>query len=101
MESPSREEFYASMSPPEPVTTPWVPTPNDPPWGSWAAIGMWFASVLFILFVPVIVLLPYLATQQAPIGDSQQTGEFVQTDPTSLFLQILGIIPAHLFTLLL
>ena len=102
MENPPQEQFYTPLTPlVEPVARRWVPTPNDPPWGAWAAIGTWLGSVLLILFVPVMVLLPYLATQQAPIGDSEQITQFVQNDPTSLFLQILGVIPAHLLTLIL
>ena len=63
-----------------------------------AAIGVWIASVLFILIVPTIFLLPYLASLKPPITESDQIIEFAKTDPTSIFLQIVAIIPAHILT---
>lgn len=80
---------------------PSLPTPNDPPWGIGAGMGVWFASVFFILLVPSIFLLPYLALQDPPIIDSDQIIEFAKSDPMSIFLQIVAIIPAHIMTLLL
>lgn len=38
---------------------------------------------------------------QPPITESEQLVEFAKTDPTSVFLQIVAIIPAHLLTILL
>lgn len=77
------------------------PSPNNPPWSSGEAVGVWFASVLLILLVPTIFLLPYLALQDPPILESTQVVEFAKSDPTSIFLQIVAIIPAHLLTILL
>lgn len=77
------------------------PGPNNPPWNSWVAFGVWFASVGFILIIPMLFLLPYLATVQPPMKDSEQLIEFARTDPTSLFLQIVSILPAHILTVLL
>jgi membrane protease YdiL (CAAX protease family) len=87
--------------PPQPTVVPVEPTPNDPPWNSWVAVGVWFASVGFILVVPSLFLLPYLATVDPPLVQPEQLLEFAKTDPTSLLIQILGILPAHLLTLLL
>jgi len=84
---------------PEPVNT--EPTPNDPPWGVPAALGVWVASVLFILFIPVFFLLPYLAMQKPPITESSQIVEFAKNDSTSIFLQILAVLPAHILTIIL
>lgn len=75
--------------------------PNNPPWNSWVAIGVWFASVAFILVIPTLFLLPYLATLQPPPAGSDELIEFAKTDPTSLFLQIVAILPAHALTVLL
>jgi uncharacterized protein len=77
------------------------PTPNDPPWGVIPAIGVWIASVLLIMLIPAVFLLPYLATQRGSIVGSEQLIEFAKSDPTSVFLQIAAILPAHLLTLLL
>jgi membrane protease YdiL (CAAX protease family) len=72
--------------------------PNNPPWGAWEGVGVWFASVLFILFVPVVFLLPYLAMHKPPILDNEQLVEFAKSDPTAVLLQIIAILPAHLLT---
>src|SRR5438876_8132712 len=78
-----------------------VPTPDNPPFRSLEGIVLWIASVLFILIVPAFFLLPYLASLAPPITDPEQIVEFAKSDPTSIFLQIVGIIPAHILTLAL
>lgn len=77
-----------------------TPTPNDPPWGVPAALGVWIASVLFIMVIPAVFLIPYLFSRTPPIAQTE-IGDFVRTDPTSIVLQIAAIIPAHILTLLL
>jgi membrane protease YdiL (CAAX protease family) len=72
--------------------------PNNPPWGALEAVGLWIASVLFILIVPAVFLLPYLFTRNPRIADPEQLVEFAKTDPMAVFLQIAAILPAHLFT---
>ncbi len=76
------------------------PTPNDPPWTSVPALAVWIVSILFIIVVPTVLLLPYLALQDPPITDSRALMEFARTDPTAIILQIAAIIPAHLLTIL-
>jgi uncharacterized protein len=78
-----------------------APTPDDPPFGVFEGIGLWVASVALILIVPGFFLLPYLATLDPPITNADQIIEFAKSDATSIFLQILGIIPAHLLTIAL
>ncbi len=63
------------------------------------ALGVWVASVLFIVIVPSLFLLPYLFLHDPPITDSGQMVEFAKSDPTSVILQIAGIIPAHILTI--
>jgi len=36
------------------------PSPNDPPWNSWTAIGYWLLSLVLMLVVPSLIVLPYL-----------------------------------------
>jgi membrane protease YdiL (CAAX protease family) len=76
-----------------------VQSPNEPKWSVGEALGVWFASVLLILLVPTLFLLPYLTTLSTPITDTDQLMEFARTDPTSIIVQLVGIIPAHLLTL--
>lgn len=76
------------------------PTPNDPPWNGWVAVGTWFISVLLIIIVPSLFLLPYALTLDPPITESEALVEFAKNDPFAIILQIVSIIPAHLLTLL-
>ncbi len=93
--------LYPTPAPIRPIALDETPTPDTPPWGIFAAIGVWFASVAFILVIPTFFLLPYLAMQKPPIVDSDKIIEFAKSDPTSIFLQIVAILPAHLFTVLI
>ncbi len=73
---------------PTPVPRPLVPmslavTPNNPPGGILAAVGVWVASILFILVIPTLFLLPYLATLEVPITDNQQLIEFAKARTVS------------------
>ncbi len=77
------------------------PTPNDPPWGSGVAIGMWFTSVLLIIIVPALFLAPYAISLASQNSDSADLVKSLSTDPTAIVLQVLAIIPAHLITILL
>ncbi len=76
------------------------PSPDNPPWGSWAAFGVWVASVALVIICPLIFVLPYIASVGI-LNDREQFQLAVKTDPTAVFLQIIGIIPAHLLTLAL
>nr|ADC36085.1 hypothetical protein [uncultured bacterium 164] len=78
-----------------------LPTPDDPPFTPIEGIGLWIVSVVLIVFVPGFLLLPYLLSLDPPITDPEQIVAFAKTDPTSIFLQIVGILPAHILTLAL
>ncbi len=102
MQNPDQIAYSPELPlPVEPAIIPEPPTPNNPPWGSLEGVGLWVASILAILIIPTLFLLPYLATIQPPITESEQLVEFAKTDPTAVFLQIVAIIPAHLLTILL
>ncbi len=91
--------------PSEPFSLPPPPSPPTIPSGDrrWyrllLAIVTWFVSLLLLLFVPLIVAVPYFVyvwrTRGLPRPDA------LANDKTLLFLSILGIIPTHLLTLLL
>lgn len=76
------------------------PTPDNPPWSSLAAFGVWIASIAFVIVFPLIFVGPYLAASGL-LSQREQIEAFVKTDATAVFLQILAIIPAHLFTIAL
>ncbi len=98
IDQPSDLELLSTSQPAirEPLVVP--VSPNNPPWGSWAALGVWFASVAAIIFVPGIFLAVYLVA----VGvKPEEMAAFGTTDPTALAIQVAATIPAHLLTLLL
>lgn len=69
----------------------------SPLWETIFAVLGWLASVLLLLIVPILTALPYLiyrAFANLPVDDS------LRTDKNFIFFSILGVIPAHLLTLL-
>lgn len=76
-------------------------SPNNPPWNSWAAIGVWIASIAFIVLVPNLFLFPYLTKQSLDFSDQAAVVEFAKSDPTAVLLQIIAVIPAHILTFIL
>lgn len=78
------------------------PTPADVDWWrSWLdllkGVGVWIVSVLMLVFVPVLVALPYMIYRFATAG--APSPEAIQSDKTLIFLSVLAIIPTHLLTL--
>ena len=79
--------------------------PGPPPakldwWQPWIdvaqAVGVWLASVMLLLFVPVIVALPYMVYKF--VAEGAPTPDELQSDKTLLFFSVLGILPTHLLT---
>ncbi|MGB7203778.1 MAG: CPBP family intramembrane glutamic endopeptidase [Pyrinomonadaceae bacterium] len=101
METPEQAEYYSNLPIPETPQTNVAPSPDYPPWQSWEAIGVWIASVLFIVIIPAIFLLPYLAMNGVQLTDSEALVEFAKTDAMSIVVQIAAIVPAHLLTVAL
>ncbi|HJT65927.1 MAG TPA: CPBP family intramembrane glutamic endopeptidase [Pyrinomonadaceae bacterium] len=94
-EAPANEVF----SIPPPPAPPAIPR-RDLRWHRLLlAIGTWFISLLLLLFVPLIVALPYFLYVWRTRGIPRP--EVFATDKTLLFISILGIVPTHLLTLLL
>lgn len=72
--------------------------PDNPPWGLPVAVGVLFASLALLLFVPLFAIIPYIIWRGVEL---QTLGEFLQTDKTAILISILANLPAHLFTLAL
>lgn len=77
------------------------PTPNDPPWNSGVAFLVWAASVALILILPTIAIVIYIAANGISFTNREQLMELLKTDINASIIQILAIIPAHIFTLIL
>jgi membrane protease YdiL (CAAX protease family) len=102
MEQIQETEFMpAGMAGENKVNEELDPTPNDPPWGVWTAVGVWAASILFIILLPNLVLLPYMMRQNLDFSNEAQLREFADTDRMAVILRVAAIIPAHLLTLLM
>jgi hypothetical protein len=70
-------------------------SPNNPPWNSLVAFGVWFLSVVAIIIFPVFFIVPYI------LINKQNSLESIQNDTTAILLNLISIIPAHLFTVII
>ena len=77
-----------------------APSPDNPPWNGWMAIGVWIMSIVFIVIFPLLFIAPYLIQQKANLLDQAALTELLTKDKTSILIQLIAIIPAHIFTLL-
>lgn len=87
--------------PPEPRPSVAVQPTNDETWVSaWsdvaASIGVWVASVVLLLIVPLIYSIPYIVYRIAKYGPP--TPEVLATDKQLIFYSVIGIIPTHMLT---
>ncbi len=85
-------ENFSNAQPPL-IWQPENPTPNNPPWNVPTAIGTWVLSLLAIIIFPAMFIVPYF------LMNRQIRLETFQSDPTAIFLSLLAVIPAHIFTL--
>jgi uncharacterized protein len=84
---------YAS-APPAPVEI----DPNNPPWGVLEAAGVWFASALLLLLLPMLAIVPYALFKYSGEGYDVFV-KSLPADKTAILISIMAIIPAHLLTL--
>lgn len=87
----------------QPVSqTPAYLDPDNPPWaqptwiGIFKALITWIGSVALLLFVPLILVVPYFIYLYSTSAPPQP--EELMADKTFLFLSIVGVIPAHILT---
>ena len=101
MQEENIEQYAARVPPPEAESLALTqPTPDNPPWNSWAAVGVWLASILFIVIFPLVFVGIYLIKSGVPLTDGTRLQEFIKTDPNANIIQIAAILVAHFFTLL-
>jgi membrane protease YdiL (CAAX protease family) len=72
-----------------------IPTPDNPPWNSLIAFGVWFFSLVVMIFIPALFIIPYM------LMNRQNSPESFQTDNTAILLNLLAVIPTHIVTLAL
>jgi uncharacterized protein len=104
--TPTHVSDVSSVVTPSPA---YPEAPIDPDHPSWAqppllgflkALMIWAASVACLLFVPLILVVPYIIYRVATTG-SQAVLAQLQNDKMVLLLSILGVIPAHILTFLI
>lgn len=59
------------------------------------ALGLWLLSLILLVLVANLVPLPYILFRYRGV---QLTQEILTSDPTIIFLSVLGVFPAHLLT---
>jgi membrane protease YdiL (CAAX protease family) len=103
--TPLSEEHAASPATvlAEEVQSTPTPAPIDW-WRQWLDVGkavlIWVVSVILLVFVPVIIALPYMVYRIFTSGGALSP-EAIGSDKTLLFLSVLGILPTHLLTLVI
>jgi len=77
-----------------------LPPAQSPLLSAWAEValsfGVWIASVVLLLFVPLIYALPYLVFRIVKLGPP--TPEALSSDKLLVFYSVVGILPTHMLT---
>jgi len=73
-------------------TSPWLTRWRD----VGVSLGVWFASVVLLLVVPLIFCIPYLVFRIAKYGPPSP--ESLASDKALIFYSVIGIIPTHMLT---
>lgn len=74
-------------------------SPNNPPYNSGLAFLLWFASVVFIIVMPMVFVIPYLM-KNGIRGDQAAMKNAIMNDPNAVLLGLGGTILAHLLTII-
>ncbi|MGI8670728.1 MAG: CPBP family intramembrane glutamic endopeptidase [Aridibacter sp.] len=73
-------------------------SPDNPPWNSLEALGVWLFSVAAILILPTLAVIPYLLKQNINFYDAVSVQKAAM-EPGAILIQIGTIIPAHILTI--
>lgn len=95
---PEIENSFGNQPAEIPVNAP--TTPDNPSWNWLAASGVWLASLVF-LSLPSFLAVFYAVAQKIDIRNPEILKNFLLNDPTSLLIQIVLVIPAHILTFVL
>jgi membrane protease YdiL (CAAX protease family) len=91
-------DAYPHLSDQQPIPpAPAEINPDDPPWGLGWAVLVWVTSLVLLVFMQIAVAVPYVVYKTTSGGSTAG----LERDPTLIFFSILGVVPAHLLTLLI
>jgi len=93
---PLPQESFADFTP-APVVAD-VINPDDPPWGVGAALLVWMASILLMIFIPLFAVVPYIVVHYKG-SDMQRAGQAIASDPVALLITLAATVPVHFVTL--
>lgn len=96
-DNPLIENYAPSVDQQTSQPAPAVIDPDNPPWGLGRAILVWAISLAILVLTQLAVGVPYVVYRIMSGGSTEN----LATDPTLIFISILGVLPAHLLTLLL
>ena len=74
------------------------PSPNNPPWNSAAAFGVWILSIIFIAVIPTVGLIIYAISKGMQVT-SPDFAASIQNDAAAIVVNIALVIPAHILTI--
>jgi membrane protease YdiL (CAAX protease family) len=81
-------------------STPLQPPPETEWISAWRevtiSIGVWIASIVALLIVPIVFAIPYLVFRIAKFGPP--TPEALSTDKGLIFFSVAGVLPTHMLT---
>ena len=93
---PFPESRFEDLTPPAPRERAGEYSPDEPPWGILAAVGVWLMSFIFMLVTQLAFVVGYLLYRGV---EPAHMGEAILKDPGAIFAAIISLVPAHLFTL--
>lgn len=97
--NPQPIENFTENQPPETLINV-TPTPDNPPWNWLTALGVWLASIAFLV-LPSILVVFYAVAKNINVADAEVLKDFLLKDSTAILIQVILVIPAHILTLAL
>lgn len=79
--------------------SPEHPDPDNPPWGVWGALLMLVTSFALMAIVQGMLVIPYALSRGIPLA-GRPFAEFLTRDKSAIVLGLVGLVVAHLLTLI-
>lgn len=82
----------------EGTPSPERPDPDNPPWGIWGALALLLLSFVLMALAQTALVVPYALHRGVPLT-AQAVAEFTTKDTGAIVLALVGLVIAHLLTL--
>jgi membrane protease YdiL (CAAX protease family) len=90
----SSPEELSHVEPPSPER----PDPDNPPWGIWGALLLLLSSFMLMALAQGVLVFPY-ALRRGVLFKQEALAEFMTHDTGAIVLALVGLVVAHLLTL--